>query len=150
MRKCLMPRIPRCPFFVLSLLASQAQDGNSIATTPVQMTVTLRVQGDKRMPEVNREDIIVRQGKDRLKVTGWRPIDGDRNPLDLFVLINDAARPSVSSRFGDLRKFMYSLPATTSVGVGYMRNGTAQIVHDLTTDRRVRFPLGAPGVYGSP
>jgi hypothetical protein len=156
MRKYLMQRIPVFLFFALSVLPSHAQDGSTTATTPVQMTVTLRVQGkDKRMPEVNREDIIVRQGKDRLQVTGWSPIGGDRSPLDLFILIDDAARTSMSSQFGDLREFIYSLPKTTSVGVGYMRNGTVQVAQDLTTDHRqapnaLRIPLGSPGVYGSP
>jgi hypothetical protein len=153
MRKTLMQRIPMFLFFVLSLLPLQAQDGSSTATSPVQMTVTVRLLGkDKRMPAVNREDIIVRQGKDRLQVTGWSPIGGD---ADLFILIDDAARTSVSSQFGDLREFIDSLPKTTSVGVGYMRNGTVQVTQDLTTDHRqaasaLRVPLGSPGVYGSP
>jgi len=151
-----MQKLSMFLFVVLSLLPAQAQDGSSTATSPVQMTVTVRVLGkNKRMPEVNREDIIVRQGKDRLQVTGWTPLSGDSSPLDLFVLIDDAARPSVSSQFGDLREFIYSLPRTTSVGVGYMRNGTVRVAQDLTTDHRqaanaLRIPLGSPGVYGSP
>jgi hypothetical protein len=156
MQKNLMRRIPLFLLFILSLVPLQAQNSSSTATTPVQMTVTLRVLGkDKRMPEVNREDVIVRQGKDRLQVTGWTPLGGDRSPLDLFILIDDAARSSVSSQFGDLREFIYALPKTTSIGVGYMRNGTVQIAQDLTTDHRaaanaLRIPLGSPGIYGSP
>jgi hypothetical protein len=151
-----MRRLPLFLFCVLSLLPAQAQDGSSIATSPAQMTVTVRALGkNKRMPVVNREDIIVRQGKDRLEVTGWTPVNDDRNPLDLFILIDDAARTSVSSQFGDLRQFIDSLPRTTSVGVGYMRNGTVRVAQDLTTDHRsaanaLRIPFGSPGVYGSP
>ncbi|MFY9949625.1 MAG: hypothetical protein WAK27_13090 [Candidatus Sulfotelmatobacter sp.] len=156
MRKNLMQRLSMFLFIVLSLLPVQAQDVSSATTSPVQMTVTVRVLGkNKRMPEVHREDIIVRQGKDRLKVTGWTPVGGDRDSLDLFILIDDAARMSVSSQFADLREFIDSLPKTTSVGVGYMRNGTVQVAQDLTTDHRqaakaLRIPLGSPGVYGSP
>jgi len=155
MRKNLMHKLSMFLFVVLSLLPVQAQDGSS-TTSPVQMTVTVRVLGkNKRMPEVNREDIIVRQGKDRLQVTGWTPLGGDSSPLELFILIDDAARSSVSSQFGDLREFIYSLPRTTAVGVGYMRNGTVRVAQDLTTDHRqavnsLRIPLGSPGVYGSP
>jgi hypothetical protein len=155
MRKNLMHRIPFLFLSLLSLLPLQAQDSNS-TTTPVQMTVTLRVLGkNKRMPEVTREDVIVRQGKERLQVTGWTPLNSDGNSLDLFILIDDAARSSIASQFGDLRDFIYSLPSTTSVGVGYMRNGTVQIAQDLTTDHRqaanaLRLPFGSPGVYGSP
>jgi hypothetical protein len=156
MRKQLMQKLSIFLFFVLGLLPSYAQVGSSTATTPVQMTVTLRVQGkNKRLPEVKREDIIVRQGKERLQVTGWIPIGGESNSLDLFILIDDAARSTTSLQFADLHEFIYSLPPTTSVGVGYMRNGTVQIAQDLTTDRRqaanaLRIPLGSPGVYGSP
>ncbi len=156
MRKNLMQKLSMFFFVVLSLLPMQAQDSSSTVTSPVQMTVTVRVLGkNKRMPEVNREDVIVRQGKDRLQVTGWTPISGDRDPLDLFILIDDAARTSVSSQFGELREFLDSLPKTTSVGVGYMRNGTVRVAQDLTTDHRqaanaLRIPLGSPGVYGSP
>jgi hypothetical protein len=156
MQKNLMQKLSMFLFVILSLLPMQAQDGSPIATSPVQMTVTVRVLGkNKRIPEVNRDDIIVRQGKDRLQVTGWTPLSGDSSPLDLFVLIDDAARTSVSSQFGDLREFIYSLPKTTAVGVGYMRNGTVQVAQDLTTDHRqaadaLRIPLGSPGVYGSP
>jgi hypothetical protein len=156
MRKYLMQRIPIFLFLALSLLPAQAQDGSSTATSPAQMTVTVRALGkNKRMPEVNREDIIVRQGKDRLQVTGWTPLGGDRSPLDLFILIDDAARASMASQFGDVREFIDSLPKTTSVGVGYMRNGTVHVAQNLTTDHRqaanaLRIPLGSPGVYGSP
>ena len=156
MRKNLIESISLVLCLLLGLIPVEAQDGSPRATSPVQMTVTVRVLGKgKPMPEVNREDVIVRQGKDRLQVTGWAPIGADRSPLDLFVLIDDAAKSSVSSQFSDLRDFINAMPANTSVGVGYMRNGTVQIAQHLTTDHRqaakaLRIPLGSPGVYGSP
>ena len=66
---------------VFAGLLSHARTGKApAATVPARMTVTLRVLGDdKRMPEVNREDVIVRQGKDRLQVTGLDA--GSRRPL---------------------------------------------------------------------
>jgi len=55
----------------------------------------------------------------------------------------------------DLRAFITSQPATTSVGMGYMRNATVQIVQNFTTDhdqaaKAVRLPVGSVGAYGSP
>jgi hypothetical protein len=156
MRRNLTQRIPIFLFFLLSLLPSQAQEANTTSTTPVQMSVTVRVLGkNKRIPEVTREDIIVRQGKDRLKVTDWQPVGRDRSSLDLFILIDDAARSGVGSQFDDLREFVDSMPANTSVGVGYMRNGTVLIAQELTKDhaqaaKALRIPLASPGVYGSP
>jgi len=142
-------------FAFLGLLPSQAQEKSS-ATTPVQMTVTVRTLGEnKRTPEIKREDVIVRQGKDRLQVTGWTPVGGDRGRLDLFVLIDDAADPSLGSQFNDLREFITALPSTTSVGVGYMRNGTVQTVQDFTNEHdkaanALRLPINSSGAYANP
>ena len=156
MRRNLIQRMSMLALFILTLVPLQAQDKAAKKTTPVQMTVTVRVLGEnKRMPEVSREDVIVRQGKERLKVTGWTPVGGDQSGLDLFILIDDAAYPSVASQFDDLRGFIGSLPENTSVGVGYMRNGTVQIAQDLTKNhdraaRSIRLPLASSGAYGSP
>jgi hypothetical protein len=157
MRGRFMGKLPILFFLMFSLVPLQAEDNRSTTTTtPVQMTVTVRVLGkEKRMPELNREDIIVRQGKDRLRVTGWTPVSPNRSPLDLFILIDDAARTSVGAQFEDMREFIHSLPKTTSVGVAYMRNGTAQIAQDLTTEHwkaasALRMPYASTGIYGSP
>lgn len=156
MQRNLIQRLPMVFCFFLGLLPLQAQEKPSPATTPVQMTVTVRVLGEnKRLPEVNREDVIVRQGKDRLQVTGWAPATGNQSGLDLFILIDDSAHPNLGLQFSDLRDFIHSLPPNTMVGVGYMRNGTVQIAQHLTSDHAqaanaLRLPLGSSGAYGSP
>ena len=139
----------------LGLVASYAGEKPPV-TTPVQKTVTLRVLGDdKRMPEVNREDVIVNQGKDRLRVTGWTAARGEHAGLELFILIDDASHANLASQYNDLREFINSQPATTSIGLGYMRNGGVQIAQNFTTDhdqvaKALRLPLGSSGAYGSP
>jgi len=68
------------------------------------MTVTLEVQGKgRRVPVVNREDVIVKQGKNQLQVADWTPARGDRAGLDLFILIDDASDTSVGAQLNDLR-----------------------------------------------
>jgi hypothetical protein len=156
MRRNLIQRLAMVFFMFLGLVPLQAQEKTSTATTPVQMTVTVRVLGEnKRMPEVTREDVMVRQGKDRLQVTGWTPVGGDQGRLDLFILIDDAVNPSIGAQFNDLRDFINSLPPSAAVGVGYMRNGTVQIAQDLTNNhdqaaRALRLPFASSGAYGSP
>ena len=140
----------------LGLLPLQAQQKTSTTTVPVRMTVTLEVIGEnKHMPEVNREDVIVRQGKDRLEVTGWTPARGDHAGLDLFILIDDASDPSLGSQLDDLRTFIDAQPPTTSVGVGYMRNATVEITQNFTTDhsqaaKALRLPIASVGAFASP
>src|SRR5207302_5710451 len=75
--------------------------------------------------------------------------------LELFLLLDDASNSSLDSQVQDLRQFIHSQPATTAVGVGYMRDGAVQIVQNLTTDhaqaaKSLRLPLGDPGVSPSP
>lgn len=141
-------------YVLTTLFSLQAQTPAS--SVPVQMTVTLAVQGEgKRIPVVNHEDVIVKQGKDRLQVASWTPARGDRAGLDLFILIDDASDSSLGLQLNDLRSFINNQSPTTSVGVGYMRNGIVQIAQNFTTDhaaaaKALRLPLGSTGAYGSP
>jgi hypothetical protein len=124
-------------------------------TVPVTMTVTANVVNNKRMPEISQQDVVVTQGKERLKVRGWVPAQGQYAGLDLFIVIDEASDPSLGMHLDDLKTFINAQPSTTLVGVGYMRNATVQIVQDLTTDhaaaaKALRLPLGSGGAYASP
>jgi hypothetical protein len=73
----------------------------------------------------------------------------------LFILIDDACDSSLGSQLDDLRSFITAQLSTTSVGVGYMRNGTVQMVQNFTTEhaqaaKALRLPVGSMGAYGSP
>ena len=138
-----------------SILAAHAQDEPTTGTAPVRMTVTMAVVGDRTMPEVKREDVIVRQRRDRLQVTKWDAARGAAAGLDLFLLIDDASDTSLGSQLNDLRAFINAQAPSTSVGVGYMRNASVQIVQNFTTDHTLaanalRLPLGSVGAFGSP
>jgi len=127
----------------------------SVSSIPVTMTVTASVAGNKRMPELSRDDVVVRQGKSKLEVTEWVPARGDRAGLELFILIDDAADPTLSLHYDDLRAFINAQPASTLVGVGYMRNASVQIAQNLTANhdfaaQALRMPLGSVGAFGSP
>ena len=132
-------------------ISSAASVPSTSATVPVTMTVTANVDSGKRMPQITADDIIVRQGKDRLQVTNWAPAHG----LELFILIDDTAAANFALQYDDLKSFIKTQAPDTLVGVGYMRNGTVQIAQDLTSDHNLaakafRLPIGNPGAYGSP
>jgi hypothetical protein len=140
---------------VMTSVSLQAKDPGAAATTPVRMTVTASVENGKRMPVIKKEDVIVKKGKERLQVTEWVAARGDRAGLELFVLIDDASDTSLGLQLDDLRSFVNAQPATTTVGVGYARNGTVQIVQNFTADhaqaaKALRLPLGSSGAFGSP
>ncbi|MGD0137191.1 MAG: hypothetical protein ABSE57_34550 [Bryobacteraceae bacterium] len=140
---------------VLSTLPVTAKTPAPSDAFPVRMTVSANVENGKRMPELRKEDIAVKNGKDRLQVAEWLPAQGDRAGLELFILIDDASDASLGTKLDELRAFITAQPSTTAVGVGYMRNATVQIVQNLTNDhalaaKSVRLPLGNVGAYGSP
>jgi hypothetical protein len=118
------------------------------------MVVTANVEKGKRLPDIEKEDVSVKRGKDRLQVTEWVAAKGDRAGLELFILIDDASTSNLGVQLEDLRKFVNAQPATTSVGVGYARNATVEIRQNFTTDharaaKALRLPLGNAGSSGS-
>jgi hypothetical protein len=138
-----------------SISPAHTEEAAATASVPVKMTVTANVANDKRMPAISQDDILVKQGKARLQITNWVPARGESAGLDLFILVDDAADARLGLQFDDLRAFIMDQPATTLVGVGYMRNATVQVVQDLTNDHAraanaIRLPLGSTGAYGSP
>ena len=79
-------------FFVLifaSILAVHAQDESAGPTVTVRMTVTASGLSEARVPDVGRNDVVVRQRRDTLHVTKWEPARGAAAGLDLFILIDD-------------------------------------------------------------
>jgi hypothetical protein len=135
--------------------SARAQETTAPAAVPTKMTVTVNVASDKRLPQINPEDVVIKQGKERLQVAEWVPARGDRAGLDLFILIDDASDTRLGAHLDDLRKFINAQASTTAIGVGYMRNTTVQIAQDFTRDhgaaaKALRLPLGSAGAFGSP
>lgn len=132
-----------------------AQEPTSSAGVLVHTVITVEARHGKDIPVIYREDVRVFQGHDRDQVTGWLPLKGDHAALELFLLLDDASDTSLGSQLEDLRRFINAQPATTAISVGYMRNGTVDIVQNLTTDhasaaKALRLPLGSVGAYASP
>jgi hypothetical protein len=99
--------------------------------------------------------VIVYEGHDPDKVTNWIPLQGDLAGLELFIVLDDGLSTSVGSQLGDLQKFISAQPATTAIGIGYMRDGTVLVAQDPTTDharaaKALRIPIGARGISASP
>ena len=139
--------------FVTSVLP--ATDNLPAGVAPVRITVTANVDKDRRSPQIEQEDVLVKKGNQHLKVTEWVPARGERAGLELFVLIDDAATTSLGLHLNDLRGFILAQPASTSIAVGYARNAGVEIRQNFTTDHQLaakalRLPVGSPGAYGSP
>ena len=130
--------------------------GPSTATTvPAQMVVTVEATHGTEVPAVNREDVVVLQGRERDEVKDWIPLQGENSRLELFLLLDDASQTSLGSRLEDIRQFINSQPPTTALGLGYMRGGVVDIVERFTTDHAkvansLRLPIGSLGAMANP
>jgi VWFA-related protein len=132
-----------------------AQQSQSASSVPVNMVVTVEARHGDNVPAIDRQDVMVYQGRDRSQVTDWVPLRGDRAGLQLALLLDDSLDSSVGIQFSDLRKFIDAQPASTAIAVGYMQNGAVRMSQDFTTDhaladKGLRLPLGSPGVAASP
>ena len=134
----------------LSAQATPAASG-----VPVHMVVTVEPHHGSDVPTVNREDVMVYEGKDRDRVTEWIPAQGEGAGLEFFILLDDGSDSSLGQQLQDLRKFIEGQPASTKIGIAYMQNGNAKVEQNLTSDhaqaaKALRLPMGAGGANGSP
>ncbi|HXW92350.1 MAG TPA: hypothetical protein VEK33_17495 [Terriglobales bacterium] len=136
---------------ILYALGQEASPGG----VPVHMVVSVEARHGTTPPEITREDVMVREGRDRDRVTDWEPAQGDHAGLEFFILIDDGASISLGSQLDDLRQFITAQPATTKIGIAYMQNGIAQVLQNPTSDhgqaaKALRLPLGVIGADASP
>jgi len=124
---------------------------------PTQMVVTaIPAPGNDAPVSLGADDVSVQVGKLPAHILGSRRLSGDLADTQLFVLLDDSTRSSsLSLQLRELKTFIESLPATTEVAVGYMRNGTASLAQGFVMDHQkaadsLRLPQAIPGENGSP
>jgi hypothetical protein len=140
-----------------NLFAQQAAEASGVSANgiSVHMVVTVEPHHGSDAPVVNREDVMVYEGKTRDMVTEWIAAEGDRAGLELFILLDDGSSDSLGTQLKEIGQFMSAQPDSAKIGVAYMQNGIAKIVQDLTSDhaqaaKALRLPMGMRGTNGSP
>ncbi len=123
---------------------------------PTQMVVTVRTAPDNRPDGLEVGDLKVLRGNIPAPVVRLERLSGGLADMQLFVLLDDSTRSSsLANQLPELKTFLESLPATTQVALGYMRNGTFGLVQPFTADHNkaassLRLPASIPGENGSP
>ncbi|MBV8864095.1 MAG: hypothetical protein JO210_01700 [Acidobacteriaceae bacterium] len=120
---------------------------------PASIVVTLEPKHGKEIPQVEQQDITVREGKDKRPVSAFTSLANA--DTQLMLLIDDSARGTFDTEIQTLRQFISSLPPSYDVAVGYMRNGMADLTQNFTRDHAaaangVRIALGPGGADVSP
>jgi hypothetical protein len=130
---------------------------NPNAGIPTQMVVTVISAPGVQPPEsLGADDLAVRLGQAPARVIGSARLAGALADMQLFVLLDDSTRSaSLGLQLPELKTFLESLPQTTQVAVGYMRNGSFSLAQGFTLDHEtaagsLRLPLAVPGENGSP
>lgn len=139
-------------FCALGMADAQTVPGSG---TAVRLTVTAEPRHGNDVPLIQKNEVMVYEGKDRDQVVDWIPAEGDRSGQEVFILLDDSSSTNLGSQLEEIRKFIDRLPATTLVGLAYMRNGTAQIVQNPSSDhaaaaKGLRLPQGIAGANASP
>jgi hypothetical protein len=121
------------------------------------LIVTAEGHHGQAPPEVIKDEVSVEVDKRPARVKEWVPLRGDEAEaaLELYIVIDDGEDTDLGNQFGALKAFINGQPATTRIGLAYLRNGSANIAAPPTTDRAqianaLRIPLGEPGIAASP
>jgi len=115
-------------------------------------TVTVTAVGKKEgAPPLSRDDVQLFQGKDRKQLGDWKKAD----QLALMILIDDSIDSGAGSQWDYLKQFILAQPATTLIGLGYVRNNATMLAQDFTADHELvvkglRLPIGKSAIGGSP
>jgi hypothetical protein len=122
-----------------------------------QMVITAQTSQKGVAPaSLEAGQLTVLTGKTPARVLRLDPLTGDMANMQLFIFLDDSSRSnSLGPQLGELKSFVESLPATTQVAVGYMRNGGFSLAQGFTPDHSkaahaLGLPMGLPGENGSP
>lgn len=139
----------------LGLMLSGSAYGQSEKQGQGQVVVTiLPKQGDVAGNIASQGATLKVNGKEST-VTGLVPFRGEKDGLDLVILMDGSSRSSLGNQFDQIGKFAQTLPPNVRVALAYMQYGRAVMVVPFTTDhsqvlKGLHLPAGAPGSNGSP
>jgi hypothetical protein len=124
-------------------------------TSTGRAVVTAETKAAEGVTTIPKQSISVYENRKLLDVSGWTPLRGARSGLQLVVLLDDSSRGNLGLQLNDIRSFLSGLPPTVQVAIGYMRNGTPNLVQNFTNDhaqaaKALRLPQGIAGGNGSP
>jgi hypothetical protein len=141
-----------CVFASFGIASKAAQDAAS--GIPVKFTLTNETAG-ATPGSLSAQDLTLHEEREQRPITEVKLAGQNGAGMQLLLLIDDSARSSFGTQIQGLKQFVSALPATTEIGIGYMRNGTNQMACDFTRNHQeaansIRLAMGAPGADVSP
>jgi hypothetical protein len=142
-------------FWVCAGQSLSAQEAPAANGVPAHLLVTVEPHKGVEMPVVDKDDVMVFEGRHRDPVIDWVAATGEQGALEIFVLLDDDSSTVLGTQLEDIRKFILAQSDTTKLGVAYMQNGIAKVEQNPTTDhalaaKAIRLPLAYRGANASP
>lgn len=124
-------------------------------TSTGRAVVTAETKAAEGVTAIPKQSISLYENRKLQDVSGWTALRGQRSGLQLVVLLDDSSRGNLGLQLNDIRSFLNGLPSNAQVAIGYMRNGTPNLVQNFTNDhalaaKALRLPQGIAGANGSP
>jgi hypothetical protein len=116
-----------------TLMAGSAFAQSEKATGQGRAVVTIFAKHSELAPNISQQDVSVKVNGNPSSVTGWLPLKGANDGLELVVLIDGGAR-NLGRQFDEIAHFVQGLGPHTKVAVGYMENGRAALAGPLSAD----------------
>jgi hypothetical protein len=135
--------------------AGALQTAAAQETSTGRAVVTAETKGAEGVTTIPKQSVSVYQNRKLQDVSGWTPLRGARSGLQLVILLDDSSGGNLGLQLNDIRSFLSGLPPTVQVAIGYMRNGTPNLVQNFTNDhalaaKALRLPQVIAGANGSP
>jgi len=138
----------------LLLTASAFAQSENQGQGQVIVTVLPKHDGDA-VGNVSAQSAKLKVNGKESSVTKFVPLTGERDSLELVVLIDSASRTSLGSQLEDIARFIKSLPPNARAAIAYMQNGGAAMAGPLSADhaevlKGLHMTAGSAGSNGSP
>lgn len=131
---------------------AEAGQSQSVPEVATRLTITYNAPKDAAKT-LAQGDVEIKVNREQSQV---RSLAAAKDlPMQLLILIDDSAGGFFGTQVPALKDYVTSLPPNVEIGIGYMRNGTNQMVSSFTRDHAkaaagVRLPLGLAGADVSP
>ncbi len=137
------------------LMAAPAFSQNENQGQGQAVVTILPGHGNEVPAAISSHDLNLKVNGKNSSITGWVPLQGADDRLELVVLLDNSSRTSLGRELDDISQFVQGLPANTKVAIAYMQNGQSVFSGPLTTDHKqalggLHLPMGGPGVSASP
>src|SRR5579859_6629081 len=121
----------------MAFAGSDPRVPNSSTGGAAQMVITVLPASKGGDVALQPEDVTVLAHNVRVPVARLDRLAGNMADMQLFVLLDDSTRSSsLGTQLRELKTFFASLPPSTRVAVGYMRNGSFSLAQSFTSDHQ--------------